>query len=299
MNNRRKTQQQRQRTTRRPAWLPFAIIGGVVALVIVGVLLITNQGSGSAPRAIARMQTRDFHALMFSGADMNTVFFGHHGGLMVSKDQGETWQPTSLQGADAMSLGSATTNPLRMYAAGHGVFFRSDDAGKTWAAVAGQMVGADIHAFAASPNDANRVYALVAGQGLASSGDGGATWQPIASPSGAVTALAASGAQTVLAGTSQTGVFKSEDGGNTWQPISDGLGGVQVTGLALSSEGTIFASTSQGLYRRTANAAWQPLLFSKTLLAVAVSPLNGQLLLALSNQGEIFRSRDGGQTWGG
>ena len=121
------------------------------------------------------------------------------------------------------------------------------------------MAGADIRAFAASPKDANRVYALVAGQGLASSGDGGVTWQPIASPSGTVTALAASGAQTVLAGTT-------------------------------------FASTSQGLCRRTANTAWQPVLFSKTLLAVAVSPLNGQLLLALSRQGEIFRSRDGGQT---
>ena len=289
--------QQRQRTIR--AWLPFAIIGGAVALAIAGVFYITNQGSRSAPRAIARMQTRDFHALMFSGAEMNTVFFGHHGGLMVSKDQGETWQPTSLQGADAMSLSSAKTNPLRMYAAGHGVFFRSDDASKTWAAVAGQMAGADMHAFAASPSDANRVYALVAGQGLASSGDGGDTWRPMSSPPGAVTALVASGAQTVLAGTAQSGVFKSEDGGQTWQPISDGLGGVQITGLALSSEGTIFASTSQGLYRRAPNAAWQPLPFGKTLLAVTVSPLNGQLLLALSDQGEIFRSRDGGQTWGG
>jgi photosystem II stability/assembly factor-like uncharacterized protein len=113
------------------------------------------------------MQTHDFHALMFSGADMNTAFYGHHGGLMVSKDQGATWQPTTLQGADAMSLASPTTNPLRMYAAGHGVFFRSDDAGQTGLPITGQLAGADIHAFASSPGDANRVYTLVVGQGIA------------------------------------------------------------------------------------------------------------------------------------
>ena len=162
------------------------------------------------------MQTRDFHALMFSGADLNTAFYGHHGGLMVSKDQGATWLPTTLQGADAMSLASPTTNPLRMYAAGHGVFFRSDDAGQTWLPVTGQLAGADIHAIATSPGDANRVYALVAGQGLATSGDGGATWQPIASPPGGVTALAAWGTQTVIAGTAKSGVFRSDDGGQTW-----------------------------------------------------------------------------------
>ncbi len=295
MNNPRKTRQ--PRALRRPTWLPFAIIGGIVMLVVAGVLLIVNPGS--ATRVITKMQTRDFHALLFSGADMNIAFFGHHGGLMISKDQGDTWQPTSLQGADAMSLGSPTTRPLRMYAAGHGVLFRSDDAGKTWMAVGGQSQGADIHAFTVSPTDSNRVYAFIAGQGLVTSSDSGETWQKLPQPPGAVTALAAQDKQMIYAGTARNGVLQSDNGGQNWQPSGNGLASVQVTGLAISFDGVLFASTSSGLYRRAGSAVWEPLPLKKALLAVTVSPHNSQLLLALSDQGEIFRSRDGGQTWGG
>lgn len=276
--------------------------------MLIGVAIVASQGasSGRAARPVSTLNTRDFHSLRFSLTDPATLYFGHHDGLLVSRDLGDTWQPTSLAGPgkDAMSLASSPKAPQRLYAVGHEVFFRSDDGGSTWGVAGGPLQNADIHAFAADADDPDRLYAFVVGIGLATSADAGATWGPLTMPPvGGLTALASGPGRRLFAGAASAGVFRSDDGGESWQPFSTGLDGAAVTGLAFDAlDGNLYAATLQGSYRiqpEGSQSIWQPVLEREPLMAVAVSPHDSRLIVAVGQKGSVFRSRDGGATWSG
>ena len=152
--------------------------GGVVLVSIVGVWFALSgpQSSNGQTRAISQLSTRDFHSLAFSPTEPDTIFFGHHNGLLVSRNGGKDWQPTTLQNADAMALAAPVANPHVMYAAGHNVFFKTTDDGQSWQSVATNLPGLDIHGFTADPENADKIYAHVVGFGIFGSQDGGATW---------------------------------------------------------------------------------------------------------------------------
>lgn len=67
--------------------------------------------------------------------------------------------------------------------------------------------------------------------------------------------------------------------------------------------GRLYATTlgpDAGLYVSGDDSAnWTRLGLRDTLLAVAVSPHNLNRLIAVNQRGEVFGSRDAGQTWGG
>ena len=283
---------------------PLQIAIPALALILILSFVLNQSRGGSGARPIARLTTDDVQALLFSPLDPNVVFFGHHDGLMVSRDQGQSWQPGALTGADAMSLAASPQNPQRLYAAGHEVFLRSDDGGQTWAPVAGALQRADIHAFAASPDDANLVYAYVANSGLQMSRDGGANWQPLAGAAGQVTALAAGPGGLLYAGTANEGVFESSDGGQSWQRGGLSDFGTQITALSLApGSDDVYAGAMMGsmtmLHRRVAGGAWESVSFSGTnpILAIALSPHEEGLLVLADQGGRVYRSRDGGQSW--
>lgn len=287
-----------------PLMYVIPILAAVVAIMIAA--NSWNSQTGSA-RPIAQLPTEDFHALVWSLSDPNTIFFGHHNGLLISQDQGATWRPAGLEGADAMSVVTSAQNPQRIYAAGHGVFYRSNNGGEAWENVASSIQGADIHGFAVSSDDADRVYANVVEQGILTSPDGGVTWQPLPSEAPApVTALAAGTAQTLYVGSIRGTVYQSDDAGQSWQRTNIGMAG-DVTSLVVDTQRSalyataVMAGSNEGmLHRRAAsNSAWEmsPLKGMGIPLALAVSPQDGTLLLA-NNSGALYRSRDGGKTWG-
>jgi len=229
------------------------------------------------------------------------VFFGHHGGLLVSHDGGRNWQNTALQNADAMALALPASNPQIQYAAGHNVFYKSSDAGETWQRVTTNLPGTDIHGFAVDPTDANRVYAFVVNFGLYTSADGGAIWTELSTAVPPSTYnLAVGEANQLYLAAGEMGLWHSADSGQTWLPF-DNLSGGAVT--VVYHSGKLYAATlgpEAGLYVSSdAGASWTRLGLSGTLLAVAVSPQDPRRLIAVNQYGEVFASRDGGQTWGG
>lgn len=284
----------------RPVQIAIPALAATIAI-----FFFVGQGrGGSGARSIARLNTDDVHALLFSPSDPNRIFFGHHDGLLVSTDQGSSWQSTALTGADAMSLATSSQNPQRLYAAGHEVFLRSDDGGQTWAPVAGALQGADIYAFTASPEDANLVYAYVANGGLQLSRDGGSTWQPLRGDAGQVTALAAGPGGQLFAGTANEGVFESADGGQSWQRGGLSGFGTQITALAIDlANGKVYAGAMMGtmpmLHRRLVSGAWETVSYSGTspILAITLSPHEQGLLVLADQAGRVYRSRNGGQSW--
>ena len=279
------------------------VLPALAALVVVAfaILLWQFRPAASAARPIATLQTEDVHALVWSPTEPNTAFFGHHGGLLKSSDGGRTWQATELGNADAMSVVAASADGP-VYVAGHGLFRRSDDGGATWTAPDTSIQSADIHGFAQSPVDPNRLYAMVVGQGLLMSADGGATWTARSNslPSHPALAVSADG-RTLLAG-SERGVQQSTDDGATWTPSGTGLPDrSQVLALAAQpGADTVFAATSAGLYRRAgASGAWTSAGLPGPILAVAVSSTQPGVVLAVDDQKRVYRSEDGGTTWGG
>lgn len=284
-----------------------SILPLVVLFVVVlgaGLLFwqISSAGRTSAARPIATLPSQDTHAIVWSPADTNTIFFGHHNGLLKSTDGGRSWQATSLASVDAMGLATSPRSPQRVYVAGHGIFRRSDDGGVTWTSPASIIQGTDIHGFAQSPADPDRLYALVMDQGILSSADGGATWTLRSNPGAMMAPLAVSSdGKTLLMGT-ERGVSISTDDGATWTASSDGLpGATQVAALAAAPNGdTEFAGTTNGLYRRTgAKARWDLTGLKGPILAVTANPLRPNTVLAVDDQQLVYRSDDGGTTWNG
>lgn len=280
-----------------------------IAPLLFGVLLllagiwIWQRGDGTVHAGvvapIATLTTTDAHALVWSPNEITTVFVGYHNGLLKSTDGGRTWQPTSLTDADAMSLAASPKAPARLYAAGHAILRRSDDGGETWTAPQSVLQGADIHGLAQSPVDSDRLYALVADQGLFTSSDGGRTWTFISSaPSQAALAVSADG-QTLLLGAGSV-IRQSTDQGVSWQPSGTELPqDAQVLALAVDPTGNrVFAATTAGLYRRTEpGGIWEPTPLNGTIVAVAVSPALPDTMLAIDDEKQIFRSLDGGGSW--
>ena len=282
------------------------LVGATLLLLALalGVVLWQDNREGTAAgavRPIATLSTADVHALLWSATEANTVFVGHHGGLLRSDDGGRTWQPTTLKDADAMSLAVSSQAPTRIYAAGHGVFRRSDDGGKTWTAPDVPIQGADIHAFAQNPVNPDHLYALEASRGILVSTDAGATWKPVASTPGHAALGVTADGKTLLLGTSD-GVQGSPDQGVTWQPFGQGLPRfTQVLGLAVDpGDNTVFAATSKGLFHRNGtDRDWQPTALTQPLISVAASPLQAGVVIAVDDAKRVYRSDDGGATWSG
>lgn len=298
LRNMRKKKQQKTQTR----WL--AVLG--ISLVLVAGLwtvLSNRQPENTSMRPISRLRTADFHSLAFSPTESQTIFFGHHDGLLVSRNGAKDWQPTTFSNADAMALAAPPSNPQIMYAAGHEVFYKSTDAGKTWDTVTTDLPGLDIHGLTVDPTNADRVYAHVVGFGIFSSEDGGSKWTKLSDtvPPSAYNLAVGESSESLYVAAGQAGLWDSADGGRTWARVdqSPDEGAVAVT--YVRANGRLYITTlgnSAGLYfSDDQGQTWTATGLKGTLLAIAVSPLDPNYIVLVNDQGEVFASRDGGVTW--
>lgn len=311
-NRRGKRASETQHRTNQRRRLLFGSLG-VAALVAllsgVGVWRsLAETQTGEAETVISKplyqFDTQDFHSLAFDPDDLDTIFFGHHGGMMISTDAGATWQAGSLANVDVMQQAIPLADPNRRYVAGHDVFQVSVDGGQTWRAPGNDLPGLDIHGFAAAPSDPDRLYAFeVRTTGLYMSADGGSTWEARALPLGMRAgtiplAVAPDDPEHVYAGVGGK-IAESLDGGQTWQETTDL--GIAFIGLALdpTDPSVLFAATSDGLQKRGSDGAWTklPITADGVLLAVAVHPRDPSRIAVIDQQGNFYRSDDGGRTW--
>ena len=298
MRSMRRRKQQKSQSR----WL---IAAGVALVVITGLWFVfSNQQSDNLQvQPISTLSTADFHSLAFSLTEPETVFFGHHGGLLVSHNGGKDWEATALDNADAMALAFPPSDSQILYAAGHDVFFKSLDGGKTWNSVSTNLPGTDIHGFTVDLENANHVYAHVVGFGIFDSEDGGNTWTLLSDSAPPSTFNLAFGenSETLYAAAGEAGLWQSQDGGQTWKTIQNVPDTGAVAMAYSSANGRFYVTTLgdlAGLYVSDDNGqSWKPVGLNGALLAVAVSPLDPDHIIAVNDQGEVFASRDGGISW--
>lgn len=280
----------------RKLWALVPIVA--VALLAGWWFFIRSPEVAAAPGAgapLAAYRPPDVHALQVSPTDERTVVFGSHRGMLVSRDAGATWSQVSGANGDAMGV-ALPPGSQTQFAAGHDVFFRSDDAGRTWTSVRPQLPGTDIHGFAASAVTPNTFYAYVVGAGLYRSADAGKTWQKAGDASGAtmsMTVAKAGGADLLYANT-MDGVQRSRDGGRTWEPVRE-VGGATLNAAGetvyAAAGGTVLVSTDGGM-------TWERRTFSRGgAVLVAAAPTNPKIVYVLTERLEVWRSADGGASW--
>ena len=297
------------RRLRGPAarWIGPGFVLVVVATVAVGLYLASASNPGSAaPEPLATFKTAELHALAFLPSSPRVIFFGHHNGLMRSDDEGTTWQAV-LERADLDVMAVAGGfDGQSLYLAGHGVFESSTDGGRSWQTVPLTLPDGDIHGFAASPSDPNRLYAFVAGSGLFRSSDGGRSWErsPAQLPDDVLAIAASRVPRALYAATLNSGVLLSADEGRTWTAVGTATS-APVLALAVdpSSPKTVYLGAKDGLYQSTdGGTQWTKLSFpGGNAAAIAIDPRQSSTVLAIATgngEGLLYRSTDGGQSWG-
>ena len=290
---RRKTPLPRQS---RRSWL----LPPVVALVLVAGwwFFLRTPEVAVAPATgtyLAAYRPADVHALQVSPTDERTVIFGHHRGMLVSHDGGALWVPATGASGDAMGVALPPGSQTE-FAAGHDIFMRSDDGGRTWASVRPALPGTDIHGFAASAVAPNTLYAYVVGSGLFKSADAAKTWQKVGDASGATMSMTAakSGGAEILYANTMDGVQRSRDGGKTWEAVRE------VGGAVLNAVGeTVYAAAGNAvLASNDGGMTWERRTFIRGgAVLVAASPTNPKTVYVLTDKLEVWRSADGGATW--
>ncbi len=229
---------------------------------------------------------------------------GVAGGIWKTTNGGTTWNPLDdfMANLAVCSMvferqGSASVNPATIYAGtGEGFFnidavrgagiFKSTDSGATWTQLSATNTSDFyyVNKLAASPNDANVIYAATR-TGIWKTTDGGTNWSRVLRNDGlggtsGTSVLTISGLCDVVVrtdlgtdnllvhnGTSQTdGIYRSTDAGATWSRV------LTVSGMGRAS--LAFAPSNQAV-----------------AYALCADRLNGNRLL------NVYRSADGGGTW--
>lgn len=282
-------------------WRAIVVGGAAVAAVgVIAAAVVLNSGGRAAvgeASAWSTLGTPDVHSLAFDPTDSQHLFFGHHGGLLETRDGGRSWQGTALRGADAMNVAPPADGFFQI--AGHNVYMETTDGGQSWQNVPNNLPGLDLHAFVADPTDPSHAWALSAGFGLFETSDQGRTWELRQPGSWGALASFVEGGKTILVGVGSSGLARSDDGGGTWTALGQPNG--QLASLAASADGAVlYAGTTKGVSRSTdGGRTWTQTGLETVAVTVAIDRQDSNVVAVVDDQTRFFRSADGGTTWPG
>jgi photosystem II stability/assembly factor-like uncharacterized protein len=278
-----------------------------------GLFKSTNGGA-----SWVRVNPATVRLLIADPNDPETIYIGADGternattGIFKSTDGGASWTAAGLQGKEGGPLGSGPSllvvdpqHSQTLYAR-RGVsrsagLLKSTDGGSTWRAV---NPPGDVLALAIHPLDSETLYAGADG-GIFKSTDGGRSWTVLHAGREArgwneVLVLDPSNPATLYAG-SESGVLKSTDSGRSWDVSAAGMTAAGVDEIAAPTRGSAYALvSSQGLFKRT-HHGWRRVLAgppAAALTVLAVDPQSPETLYVATDDGRIFGTTDGGDSW--
>jgi photosystem II stability/assembly factor-like uncharacterized protein len=173
---------------------------------------------------------------------------------------GEWQQSTAPKEAAPARAIAGGADPGRVYIAGRGSLFRSDDGGVEWNRIESDLPGeVDFSGLAVSTAPQETLYAVISGKPMASA-DQGLTWRArdAGLPDAAIEALNLDPAVPGRLWTAANDhIYRSDDGAITWRPFGKPLPdtGISVRGIAADAQAMqIVITTHRGLYRSSDGA---------------------------------------------
>ena len=280
------------------------------AIAMAAILLVFLAGFWWTSRAAETVllselpETTHIHGIAVDREDRSVLILATHHGIWRVEDG--TARRVSDNRNDYMGFSPHPADPGTFYASGHpegggnmGVI-ASEDGGRTWEQLSEGAGGpVDFHAMDVSASDPDVIYGLFGGVQV--SEDGGQTWEVRGAPPADVFALAASAtdANTIYAAT-RNGLMVSRDGARTWEPAHSARSPASL--VHTGPDGTLYAFVvGEGLLRaQEPQPRWEPVsnqFGDRVLLHLAVDPTDPARLYAVTQEGEILASTDGGRTW--
>ena len=216
-------------------------------------------------------------------------------GIKCSTDNGNNWSSINngLTGTYTRAINSLSNGNILAGTFGEGMFISAD--GNTWTKSNSGLVNTRIAAIAI--NTDGNVFAASSESGVFRSYDSGNNWTQLVSglDVSRYNAIIISQKSYVILGGFANGVYRSTDTGSTWTKINnDGLW--TLNSLALSPNGTIFASTGYGVMRSLDDGdTWSTALNLSNTYSVTTGA-NGKVFAA-NMDGAVCRSTDNGAIW--
>jgi photosystem II stability/assembly factor-like uncharacterized protein len=254
-----------------------------------------------------------------------TLYAGANDGIYKSSDGGQGFErlESPMNELDVWRIAIDPADPDIVFAGTRpAALFRSTDGGRHW-----QKLSADIAeecpnvrvprvtALTVDPSDHRVVWAGIEVDGVRRSTDGGESWSRIAAihdPDIHDIAVTVNGGTTVLTSTPGE-IFASHDRGQSWQGLGvrDQFRLRYCRHLAQKADdpSTLFVATGNGAAGdagaierstdggKTWRAASLPAEPNSPIWAFATHPADPGLVLACSHYGEIYASRNAGDSW--
>lgn len=228
--------------------------------------------------------------------------------IAVTPAAAQVWRGLGPQGGEVHSLAADPNVDGRVYAATENGFFRSDDAGRHWTAVGGDLIPirdiARPYAFVVDRDQAGRLWFMNVFGELWRSDDGALSWSPTGYSAGRnnpdyqpyLTDVAGSSASLLYANP-QRYVYRSDDGGATFER-GPGLSTLSMIASDPTQPGRILVNLGGRLWQ-SSNSLWglTPLSAANALHSISQIEFLGDGRLAAINGNNVAISTDDGASW--
>lgn len=306
--------------------LVFIVI--IVAIALGGVYLLSQKQTNSPKSIISKTQNATYghiHSVFRVPTD-GTILMGTHNGLFKSADGGKTFERAQIKSSNPavnpngefMNFAYDDKNKI-LYAGTHDSgLLKSIDFGQTWEKTDQGIDGQDIHGLAINPLETNRLYVYSVDHGVFGTKDGARSWYKIddgpKNPNVKTFAYMATpssmdrGMKTDK--TTNIGYLWAGTGGGLYSSFACFCGWTPAQ--PISSSTTVYALAADPINRRAMLLVKKNGLYItedegqsfkqvssevRDIGALWFDIENPRLVLAATNNGEIYKSEDSGKTW--
>lgn len=283
------------------ALIALVALTGVAATIVVGTILMRADAAERVPLS----DVSHIHGIAVDPRDSERLVLATHHGIFLAGGDGIA-ERISGERNDYMGFTPHPGDPGILYASGHPTsggnmgFIASRDGGATWRPISEGVEGpVDFHAMDVSAADPQVIYGVYGA--IQVSRDAGKSWQIAGTPPADVFDLAASALDSDLVyAATRNGLMVSRDGAKSWE--STGPAGQPATMVQVGSDGAVYAFVlGNGLLRAPGAALnWQQVtadLGERVLLHLAIDRTNPRRMFAVTDEGRILTSTNGGRNW--
>ncbi len=255
--------------------------------------------------------------VLFNPLNADTMYATTSDGLFKSTDGGENWNRLNITSSTGgylavLYLAFDPVDPQIIYIASSEGLYKSTNGGGSISKVHDSLPNLRILNVATSPSNSRLIFAVVEGEGLFLSRDGGQYWEWATEKAidwndadyvkGVVVAGDPINQDLIYAGAA-SGLTVSTDGGRSWTARNAGLprSFVNTVKIHPRERDVLFAGTLlDGLYRsEDGGSTWERVFWTReiqTIFTLTFHPTNPDIIYAGTEAGVIW-SKDGGRYW--